>query len=66
MYILIFNLLSYDNMGTKVKIEVKMYIIANNFFMIIFREKNVYNRKDAEENSTFNIPNKNCCISITF
>ena len=55
MYILIFNLLSYDNMGTKVKIEVKMYIIANNFFMIIFKEKNVYNRKDAEENSTFNI-----------
>ena len=26
-------------MGTKVKIEVKMYIIANNFFMSKFREK---------------------------
>ena len=26
-------------MGTKVKIEVKMYITANNFFMIIFKEK---------------------------
>ena len=26
-------------MGTKVKIELKLYIIANNFFMIIFREK---------------------------
>ena len=26
-------------METKVKIEVKMYIIANNFFMSKFREK---------------------------
>ena len=26
-------------MGTKVKIEVKMYIIANNFFMSITRKK---------------------------
>jgi len=26
-------------MGTKVKIELKLYIVANNFFMIMFREK---------------------------
>ena len=52
-------------MGTKVKIKVKMYIIANNFFMSKFREKCI-NGKDTEEISTFNILSIICCISITF
>ena len=54
-------------MGTKVKIELKLYIVANNFFMIMFREKqNVQNRKVAEENSTFISFYIICCISIIF
>ena len=52
-------------MGTKVKIEVKMYIIANNFFMSKFRE-NVYNGKDAEKKITFRFFYIICHISITF